>query len=116
MNWALIVFGIFSNAMASTLAKSAGMPVDGVAAGLINWRLLMSIGFYGLAFLAYATAVRRLPLNVAHPISTAGAIILVGAISYFQFHEEFSPLRILGYALLLLGIIALAGSGMTEVK
>jgi multidrug transporter EmrE-like cation transporter len=76
-----------------------------------NWRLLIALGFYGLAFLFYAAAVSRLPLNVAHPVSTAGAIVLVGLASAIIFREPFSVGTGLGYALVFAGIAVLAMSG-----
>ena len=60
-------------------------PSPTVMGTLLNWRLIVSLGCYGLAFLAYAAAVARMPLNIAHPVSTAGAIVLVGMLSWLVF-------------------------------
>lgn len=110
MKWALIVFGILANAAASTLVKSgSGVPLALTPSSIVaNWRLILALGFYGIAFLLYAAAVARLPLNVAHPITTAGAIVLVGLVSAFVFRESFSVWRIAGYCVLLSGIAILA--------
>ena len=117
MNWLLLLVGIIANACASALVKTAPAIGAGGLVGLVqNWRLILSLGCYGAAFLAYAVAVQRMPLNVAHPISTAGAIVLVGLISAIVFEEGFSPLKLVGYGLLLGGIIALAISSSGQVK
>lgn len=110
MKWALIVFGVLANAAASTLVKSgSGASLSlSLESVLANWRLILALGFYGVAFLLYAAAVARLPLNVAHPITTAGAIVLVGLVSAFVFHEDFSVWRMVGYGVLLSGIVILA--------
>lgn len=109
MTWPLLVFGIVANAIASVLVKGApAIGAGGIIGLLRNWQLLMALGCYGLAFLAYAVAVQRMPLNLAHPISTAGAIVLVGLVSALLFGEGFSPLRLAGYGLLLAGILVLA--------
>lgn len=117
MTWPLLIFGVIANAAASALVKTAPAIGSGGIVGLLtNWRLIVSLGCYGLAFLAYATAVQRMPLNVAHPISTAGAILLVGIISAAVFQEGFSGLKLAGYALLLAGIVALALASAGDPK
>lgn len=109
--WSLVVFGVLTNALASVLVKSAAQGQRNLPSpwGLLpDWRLLLAVASYGIAFLLYAKAVTRLPLNVAHPVTTAGAIILVGAASALLFREPISLGTILGYGLLLCGIVVLA--------
>jgi multidrug transporter EmrE-like cation transporter len=111
MTWLLVIVGILANAAASVLVKLSSKEPLNLAdpVGLLtNWRLLLAAVSYGVAFLAYAAAVTRLPLNIAHPISTAGAIVIVGAASAFLIRDAFTPLHWLGYGLLLAGIVALA--------
>lgn len=109
MTWLLLVVGILANAAASVLVKlSSSGPLVLSPALLMNWRLWLAAASYGVAFLAYAAAVTRLPLNVAHPVSTAGAIVLVGLCSALLIRETFTPLHWLGYSLLLAGIVVLA--------
>lgn len=111
MTWLLIVVGVVANAAASVLVKlSSSGPLDlaNPMALVTNGRLWIAAVSYGVAFLAYAAAVTRLPLNVAHPVATAGAIVLVGLCSALLIREAFSPLHWLGYALLLAGIVVLA--------
>lgn len=117
MYWALILLGICANAAASILVKTApAIGVGGLAALVTNWKLIGSLGLYGVAFLSYAVAVQRLPLNFAHPVSTAGAIVLVGLSSAFGFHEKFGAYHLLGYGLLLGGICVLTLAGMGEMR
>lgn len=109
MTWLLLVVGILANAAASVLVKlSSSGPLVLSPALITNWRLWVAAASYGVAFLAYAAAVTRLPLNVAHPVATAGAIVLVGLCSALLIRETFTPLHWVGYSLLLAGILALA--------
>lgn len=111
MTWLLLVVGILANAAASVLVKlSSAGPLLLSPALLANWRLWLAAASYGVAFMAYAAAVTRLPLNVAHPVSTAGAIVLVGLCSALLIRETFTPLHWLGYSLLLAGILVLAAA------
>ena len=111
MRWWLVILGVLANAGASVLVKtSSGSPIDFSLQGLItsNWRLIGAVTLYGFAFIAYALALRSLPLNVAHPVSTAGAVVVVGLASAFFFHETFTVWRMIGYGVLVVGIAMLA--------
>jgi small multidrug resistance pump len=109
MRWLLMLLGILANATASILVKEALRRPLTLDPGLLtNWKLMIAVASYGLAFLLYAAAVSRLPINVAHPIMTAGAIVLVGAASVFVLGETFTVRHGLGYGLLCAGIIVLA--------
>lgn len=95
MKWLILVLGIVSNASASVLIKMAMMPprkfpsLGDPLAALGNWPFWAGLGLYGAAFLLYAAALARLPLNVAHPILTAGAVATVALSSAIIFHEPF---------------------------
>jgi multidrug transporter EmrE-like cation transporter len=56
---------------------------------LSNWPFWLGLGLYGAAFLLYAAALERLPLNVAHPVLTAGAVATVALSSILIFREPF---------------------------
>ena len=75
---------------------------------LVNPLIALAIASYGLAFVFYSLALARLPLNVAHPIMTAGAIVVVGLSSFSFFKESISTSVLLGYAMLLGGIMLLS--------
>jgi small multidrug resistance pump len=109
MTWLLVVAGILANATASVLVKLALKdPLVISPALLTNWRLMLATCSYGLAFLLYAAAVSRLPINVAHPLMTAGAITVVGIASVVILGEAFTLRHAVGYGLLALGIVVLA--------
>jgi small multidrug resistance pump len=113
MSWLLVALSIVSNAAASALVKSTSLSIVGKnrLAVLTEPRLFIALVCYGCAFVSYAAAVARMPLNVAHPTITAGALIMVGLASAFIFREHFSPGSIAGYAFLLAGIVVL---GLTQ--
>lgn len=95
MKWFILLAGIASNASASVLIKLAMTPprrfptLSDPTAALTNWLFWLGLGFYGLAFLLYAAALARLPLNVAHPVLTSGAIATVALLSVLLFKEPF---------------------------
>ncbi|QJI21849.1 MULTISPECIES: SMR family transporter [unclassified Pseudomonas] len=110
MKWLILILGILSNASASVLVKMAMMPprkfpsLNDPMAALINWPFWLGLALYGAAFLLYAAALARLPLNVAHPVLTAGAVATVALFSVVFFREPFHWTTGVGILLVVVGV------------
>jgi multidrug transporter EmrE-like cation transporter len=110
MKWLILILGIASNASASVLVKMAMMPprkfpsFSEPMAALSNWPFWLGLGLYGAAFLLYAAALARLPLNVAHPVLTAGAVATVALCSVVIFREPFHWTTAAGIVLVIAGV------------
>ncbi|MEZ9525737.1 DMT family transporter [Enterovibrio norvegicus] len=110
MQWFILFFGIVSNATASSLIKVAVdsgnslFDINRPWLILTNIPLIAGISLYGLAFILYALALSRLPLNIAHPILTCGSVALVAIISVFFFGESLSKNIVFGLALISAGV------------
>ena len=111
MKWLILVLGITSNASASVLVKMAIMPprkfpsFSDPMAALTNWPFWLGLALYFGAFLLYAAALERLPLNVAHPILTSGAVATVALFSALIFRETFHWTTIVGILLVITGVM-----------
>lgn len=115
MKWIILILGITSNASASVLIKMAMMPprkfpslaelTTSPLGVLSNWPFWLGLALYGAAFLLYAAALARLPLNVAHPILTAGAVAAVAVSSALIFRESFPMTTLAGIALVVIGVV-----------
>lgn len=111
MKWLILALGIFCNASASVLIKIAMVPPRAFPSlakpleALSNWPFWLGLGLYGGAFLLYAAALARLPLNVAHPVLTAGAVASVALCSVVIFKEPFQWTTGLGIALVIGGVV-----------
>lgn len=110
IKWIILILGILANASASVLVKMAMMPprkfpsLSDPASALGNWPFWLGLGLYGAAFLLYAAALARLPLNVAHPVLTAGAIATVAVFSIVFFRESFHWTTAAGIVLVIAGV------------
>ena len=110
MKWLILFLGIASNSCASILVKLAMMPprkfpsLNDPIDALSNWPFLLGLLLYGIAFLLYAAALARLPLNVAHPILTSGAVAAVALYSLLIFREPFYWTTIAGILLVIAGV------------
>lgn len=116
MKWLILVLGILSNASASVLIKVAFLPprkspsVMDLYTIIFNQYLILGVLLYGVAFVLYACALSRLPLNVAHPVLTAGSIATVACASMFIFNESFSISLIVGLILIVLGVLLICAN------
>lgn len=110
MKWLILILGIASNASASILVKVAMMPprkfpsLSDPMSALTNWPFWLGLGLYGAAFLLYAAALARLPLNVAQPVLTSGAIAAVTLFSVLVFREPFHWTTGAGIVLVIAGV------------
>nr|VFK11745.1 MAG: Multidrug transporter EmrE [Candidatus Kentron sp. LPFa] len=111
MKWLILVVGIAANASASVLVKMAmtlphKLPsVSDPMSALTNWPFWLGLVLYGVAFLLYAAALARLPLNVAHPVLTSGAIATVALLSMLVFHEPLHWTTGTGVLLVIAGVV-----------
>jgi len=111
MKWLILILGIASNASASVLVKMAMMPprtfpsLSDPMAMLSNWPFWLGLGLYGAAFILYAAALARLPLNVAHPVLTSGAVATVTMFSLLIFREPFYWTTGAGILLVIAGVV-----------
>jgi multidrug transporter EmrE-like cation transporter len=113
MKWLILILGIASNASASVLIKIAILPPrkfpspSGPMEAMSNWPFWLGLALYGGAFLLYAATLERLPLNVAHPILTSGAVATVALLSVLIFREPFYWTTAAGIALVIAGVALL---------
>lgn len=111
MKWLILILGIASNASASVLVKMAMIPPrkfpnldDSIRSVVCNWPFWLGLALYGAAFLLYAAALARLPLNVAHPVLTSGAVATVALSSVLIFREPFHWTTGAGILLVIAGV------------
>lgn len=110
MKWLILILGIACNASASVLIKMAMMPprkfpsLADPLASLSNWPFWLGLALYGGAFILYAAALAVLPLNIAHPVLTTGAVAAVSVLSVLVFNETFHWTTIAGVAFVIVGV------------
>lgn len=110
MKWLILILGIACNASASVLMKIAMMPprkvpsLSNPLALLTNWPLGVGLFLYGTTFVLYGAALTRLPLNVAHPVLTAGAVATVALSSFLILREPFPWTTTLGVTFVMGGV------------
>lgn len=98
----------------------------GLASAVANWLIKLSnrggaewtferfaflgaaAGTYGLGFVLYSLALRRLDMGIAYPAMTAAAMALVAAIGFIALDEPLTMSKVAGMVLIAAGAFALS--------
>ena len=119
MGWLLLGLAVTSNVAASVLLKYAAIERaarPGLLHAVSDWRLLAAIFAYGVSFVFYATSMSRLPLSIAQPVLTIGVLGGVGLAAALLFDEAVTPVRLVGYGLIVVALALFAWSGVADVE
>jgi len=73
---------------------------------LVHWGLL-SIACYAACFLAFAPALKLIPVGVAYAVWSGIGIVAAALIGLFAFQERLGTMQLLSIALILAGAIGL---------
>ena len=116
MSFIYLILGVVSNAAASILIKVGSSPPFVIFFDEFKfdfakgWPSLLGICLYVFALSFYTLALTKMPLNVVHPIMTAGSIILVLSFSAFALREPYSISLLVGISLIIAGVFMVAMS------
>lgn len=111
MNVLLIVLYVVFAVGGSTLIKYGGLakissffmvPIVNVS---ISFVTMLGILCYGLSFLLYIFLLNKFDLSFISPVTIGVVYVLLMITAVFVFSEQFTPLKIVGCALILVGIL-----------
>jgi multidrug transporter EmrE-like cation transporter len=121
VTWALILSGVGLNAAAQLLLKVATRPLAHFTDfGMATVRdSVLSLGTslpfwagmvcYGASLCVWLAALSKAPVSTAYPMLSLG-YILVAAVSVIWLGESLSTAKMLGIALICVGVILVSGS------
>ncbi len=64
---------------------------------------------YGFSFLLWIKVLSKVELSYAYPMVSLGYVLIM-IFSYFFFKENITPIRIVGVALIMIGVVLVARS------
>jgi drug/metabolite transporter (DMT)-like permease len=73
----------------------------------INRLSVTGVVLYGISFLIYIHLIAKNDLGYIIPVTTALVYMILFPASHFLFHERFTPVKITGIGLILIGLIFL---------
>lgn len=89
------------------LDRVGGLTFQQIQPVLLSPYIWAGIVLYGLATICWLVVLSRLPLSVAYPLQSI-AYVLGVFVAHVYFHESIPLNRMLGVALILLGIVSLS--------
>lgn len=100
MHWGMLYAAIALEVAGTTALKlSSGLARPSYFAA--------ALGLYGLSFTFLALSLRVLPISVAYAIWSGLGVVLVAAIGFLVFKEPVSALKVLFFALIVIGCVGL---------
>lgn len=103
------LFAVVCNVSAQVMMKFASQRGFQLAnlQTYFTWQLLVSLALYGLSFLLTLQVLSNTALSVASPLMAGLTFIFVALLSKLVFGDNFDTQKILGLAMILLGILVL---------
>lgn len=120
ISFVLLFCSAASNAMGSTIMKHAyggdsSMLSGGIANAflkiLMNPWIILGLSAFGASFFFMAAALSRADLTLAYPLMSGFVCIILLLTGFFFFHEQITPIRVLGMSLILIGITLISAKG-----
>jgi multidrug transporter EmrE-like cation transporter len=107
---ALLITAAIGNAAGSSLIKYAAVYKAGESARTAIYYLLFTaaLALYGGTFPLFAIALGRTRLSIAQPVFSATSYVTVIALSLLLFREPLVATRIVGIAVIIVGVVLVA--------
>ncbi len=108
----LMLVSVFISAVSQIILKTAAnRTYDSTLKEYLNFRVIFSYGLFFLSTILTMIALRVVPLSM-QPILESTSYIYVSVMGYFLLKERFSRRKLLGLALILLGIFVYSIHGL----
>jgi multidrug transporter EmrE-like cation transporter len=120
LEFALVLTGVLLNAVAQLLLKAGARNVGAfefsfanvvpVGAKLIaNGPIIGGLGCYVVSVVVWILALSRVEVSIAYPMLSIGYVVNAG-LAWWLFGEAVTPMRLLGIAIICLGVFLVARS------
>lgn len=120
LEFALVLTGVLLNAAAQLLLKAGARHVGAfefsvanvipVGAKLItNWPIIGGLGCYVVSVVVWILALSRVDVSIAYPMLSIGYVVNAG-LAWWLFGEAVTPMRMIGIAIICIGVFIVARS------
>lgn len=101
----LLLVSVFISAVSQIILKTAAnRTYDNAMKEYLNFRVIFSYGLFFLSTILTMFALKKVPLSM-QPMLESTSYIYVSVMGFFLLKERFSRKKLLGLALILLGIL-----------
>jgi multidrug transporter EmrE-like cation transporter len=98
-----LILAIFLNAGSHVFYKYSSL--SGMQKGAIVWLIGAGMLIGAVSIVLYARSLVGIAMNIAYPVFNAVSIVLVVLLSIFFFTETITVVRVVGLALISLGVV-----------
>ena len=120
LEFGLVLTGVLLNAAAQLLLKAGTNAIGQFEFSLANavpvgWKLATNIpilgglGCYAVSVVVWIMALSRVEVSMAYPMLSIGYVVNA-ALAYWLFGEAVTPMRMLGIAIICIGVFIVARS------
>ena len=107
------MFSVLLNTIAQLLLKKGmsslgelSLSMDCIMRGVLNPYIIGGMGIYAISIVSWLIVLAKVNVSVAYPFLSIG-FIFSAIVAYFAFGEPLGGLKILGIALICLGLVCL---------
>ncbi len=101
MDYLYLILAFTLNAVANILLKIGSE----FGVKITNYYLFAGIALFAINIIFYFLALKNLALSTAYPIMIVMSFLIINSYAYFGFHEKISLFQIIGYILIITGLI-----------
>lgn len=94
---------------ASSLSGKSDVLLMKILQYLTNIPIMVGLGLYGISAFVWIAAIEKVQLSYAYPMAALG-YVLVALFSMWIFQEPLSGVRLLGLAIIVIGVIVISRS------
>ncbi|GIO00876.1 hypothetical protein J5TS2_15440 [Brevibacillus halotolerans] len=94
---------------ASSLSGKSDVFLMKILQYLTNIPIMVGLGLYGISAFVWIAAIEKVQLSYAYPMAALG-YVLVALFSMWIFQEPLSGVRLLGLAIIVIGVIVISRS------
>lgn len=113
MSYILLGLAFICNSIANILLKVAS--TKGISfqvfpiTSFIKDNLFLFVGlfFFVINAIFYALSLKNLPISFAYPVMVTMSLLIIGTYASLRFGEQFTIYTIVGYSLIILGIVVI---------
>ncbi|MDO4616817.1 MAG: EamA family transporter [Lachnospiraceae bacterium] len=101
----ILLVSVFISAVSQIILKTAANKTyESTLKEYLNFRVIFSYGLFFLSTILTMVALRKVPLSM-QPILESTSYIYVSVMGFFLLKERFSRKKLLGLALIIIGIL-----------
>ena len=98
---------VLKSAMADLGAFEANAGLGEYLLNMINLKVILGLGLYGIATVLWILCLSKLDLSFAYPVAVMQYLLIFGG-AWYLFGEEISLMRVLGMLVIMGGVIILS--------